>query len=106
MTKDSHEITFSLQRLYYYFPIVKEDLDLTMIILTFHSVSQTDLVPQLNIPKKTMKGPKKKKRLGKDIMDHRKIYLGWYSLNGQQWQQMEQVQKHSKIPTRLPLKCS
>lgn len=31
-----------------------KDLDLTTI-LTFHSVSLTDFVPQLNIPKETMK---------------------------------------------------
>lgn len=41
---------------------VKEDLDLDLTtILTFHSASQTDFVPQLNIPKQTTKGQEKKK---------------------------------------------
>lgn len=58
-----------------------KDLDLTTI-LTFHSVSLTDFVPQLNIPKETMKREwgGGGNRLGKDVMDHRKIYLGRYGI--------------------------
>lgn len=85
-----------------------KDLDLTTI-LTFHSVSLTDFVPQLNVPKETMKregGGGKQTRIGCYGSQKDLPRMVWYPLSGQQQQGMEQLQKHSKIPTRLPLKCS